>query len=158
MSDLTPDTSIAAMAAMLKRLEAKISGAQSKPPARHSHRVEAHSGQPTSAPEKQDTMASADAAAAKPKPTSSCDLPRPLNLSVAEFCRQVGVKKTKGYKLLADHQVVIVRLGLKSLIPATELDRVQAALLRAATPVKPTEKARIMAKASVRSRKAKPPP
>ena len=84
---------------------------------------------------------------------SSPEPVRPLNISPSEFCRQIGVKKTAGYGLIAKHAVRIIKLGPKSLIPVTELDRVQAELLATAVPTRGSEKAKAMAAASVASRR-----
>ena len=42
---------------------------------------------------------------------SSPEPVRPLNISPSEFCRQIGVKKTAGYGLIAKHAVRIIKLG-----------------------------------------------
>lgn len=53
-------------------------------------------------------------------------------LSVAEFCRAIGVGRTTAYELIAAREVVPIRIGRRTLIPRTEKDQLVARRLEAA--------------------------
>jgi excisionase family DNA binding protein len=54
----------------------------------------------------------------------------PLNFTVNQFCIAVPCGRTKTYSLIADGEIRAIKLGKKTLIPRTELERLQARLPR----------------------------
>ena len=43
-------------------------------------------------------------------------------LSVAEFCRAIGVGRTTAYELIAAQEIIPIRIGRRTLIPRSEKD------------------------------------
>jgi excisionase family DNA binding protein len=61
----------------------------------------------------------------------------PINLTVPQFCLELNCGKTKAYELIATGEVEAIKLGKKTLIPRTEVERLQARLprIRSRSPV-----------------------
>jgi excisionase family DNA binding protein len=51
-----------------------------------------------------------------------------VNLSVNQFCAAVPCGRTKAYELIGSGEIRAIKLGRKTLIPKTELERLQAKL------------------------------
>lgn len=47
----------------------------------------------------------------------------PLMFQVSEACKRLGIGRTLLYELLRDGQLIGVRIGRRTVIPAAELDR-----------------------------------
>lgn len=54
----------------------------------------------------------------------------PINLTVPQFCAEMNCGKTKAYELLGTGEVEAIKLGKKTLIPRTEVERLRARLPR----------------------------
>lgn len=77
-------------------------------------------------------------------------------IPLSEFFRQMGgVKRTAGYDLIARHKVQIVRVGSRSMIHTSEVDRVGAELLKAAADPMPVKGGRDLAALSVEARQTR---
>ena len=72
---------------------------------------------------------------------------------IAEFFWEIGVEKTAGFAVLTDYEVKVVQLGGKKLVPASEVDRIEAELLAKAPSPKRIEDAKVLAAKSVASRR-----
>jgi excisionase family DNA binding protein len=53
-----------------------------------------------------------------------------VNLTINQFCEAVPCGRTKAYELTADGEIEAIKLGKKTLIPRSELERLQARLPR----------------------------
>lgn len=54
----------------------------------------------------------------------------PINLTVNQFCTALPCGRTKAYELLGAGEVEAIKLGNRTLIPRTEVERLQARLPR----------------------------
>jgi excisionase family DNA binding protein len=54
----------------------------------------------------------------------------PINLTVNQFCTALPCGRTKAYELLGTGEVEAIKLGNRTLIPRTEVERLQARLPR----------------------------
>ncbi len=80
---------------------------------------------------------------------------KPLLASVPEACRQLGsIGKTAFYDAVKRHKIKLVKLGGRSLVPMTEIERVVVELM-AETPPDSSERAKALALRSVKARRAK---
>lgn len=48
---------------------------------------------------------------------------KPLTVPVSEFCRLIGIKRTKAFAMIRAHEVVAVRLGRKTLVTLESIER-----------------------------------
>lgn len=80
---------------------------------------------------------------------------RPLLLSIPAARHQLGgIGTTAFYEAVKRHSIELVRLGGRSLVPTSELERVVAEL-RARRPAAANENAKALARRSVASRRAR---
>lgn len=79
----------------------------------------------------------------------------PFFIEHAEFRRMLGgVSKTTGYAIIGRHQVKLVKIGSRSMIPYSEAERVRDELMDAADFRTPAKAGRLLAASSVAARKA----
>jgi phage antirepressor YoqD-like protein len=45
-----------------------------------------------------------------------------ITVSVADFCRMVGIGRSKAFELIREHQVVPVRIGRKTLVTVASIE------------------------------------
>jgi excisionase family DNA binding protein len=59
------------------------------------------------------------------KPTRFSNPPIPFRaaFSVAEFCASFGIGRTLFYRLVAEGQIKVFRLGARTLIPASQVEK-----------------------------------
>lgn len=85
--------------------------------------------------------------------------PAPLLVSIPETRRQLGnIGNTAFYAAVKRHNIKLVKIGSRSLVPASEIKRVVAEVIAAAditATVRGRVKAKALAARSVASRKAK---
>jgi hypothetical protein len=48
---------------------------------------------------------------------------KPINVSVDEFCRLVGCKKTKAWAMIREREVVVCRLGRRTTVNLASIER-----------------------------------
>jgi excisionase family DNA binding protein len=53
-----------------------------------------------------------------------------INLTINQFCDALGCGRSKVYELIGEGEVEAIKLGKRTLIPRTELERLQARLPR----------------------------
>lgn len=47
---------------------------------------------------------------------------KPLTVPIPEFCRLIGIKRTKAFELIREQKVVAVRLGRKTLVTMSSIE------------------------------------
>ena len=81
---------------------------------------------------------------------------RPLLVPIPEGQRQFGgIGKTLFYEVVEKHNIRLVRLGGRSMVPVSEIERVVAELM-AASPAEPPAKVAAATAASLAARQATP--
>ena len=51
---------------------------------------------------------------------------QPVALTVAEFCEQVRISQSMAFKLMREKKLKSIKVGRRTVIPATEIDRLLA--------------------------------